>query len=68
MSVSEVERLAHRKLIEEDSPRAEMTHYIRDGSTDVWFVFSDDKLKSVQVLWAEKMMRYASYPRRILCE
>jgi hypothetical protein len=67
MTVAEVEALAGKKILKESVPRADMTHYIRDDGTDVWFVFEGDKLKSVQILWAHKMMKYASYQRKNLC-
>jgi hypothetical protein len=68
MSVDEIRTLTSRDVREEDVPRENMTHYLRDGSTDVWLVLGDDKLKSAQVLWAHKMMKYASYQQIQFCE
>ena len=67
MTIEEVQALVNKPIIEKEAPMNNRTHYIRDGSTDVWFVFRDGKLKSVQILWAHKMMRYASYQQALLC-
>ena len=68
MSLAQVQSLTSRDVHAEDAPRRDMTHYIRDGSTDVWLVFDNDKLKSAQVLWAQEMMKYASYQQIQLCK
>jgi hypothetical protein len=68
MSPQEVEKISGRDLVKLEAPREWATHYIRSGSTDLWLIFKDEKLKSVQVAWAEKMMKMASYQRMDLCE
>lgn len=68
ISVADVQKLIDKDIIVEDVPRKNRTHYIRSGDTDVWLVFVDNKLKSVQVLWAHEMMKYASYQQVQLCE
>ena len=66
MSLAQVQSLTSRDVYAEDAPRQNMTHSIRDGSTDVWLVFENNKLKSAQVLWAHKMMKYAISTMHIL--
>jgi hypothetical protein len=68
MSLAQVQSLTSKDVNAEDAPRKDMTHYVRDGSTDVWLVFENDKLKSAQVLWAQEMMKYASYQQIQLCK
>ena len=68
MSVSKVQSLTTKNVYAENAPRKDMTHYVRDGSTDVWLVFENDELKSAQVLWAQEMMKYASYQQIQLCK
>ena len=67
MSVKEVEKLTQKTVIEMDSPRVWRTHMISSGNTDVWLIFREGKLESVQIAWAEKIMRLASYQRIDLC-
>lgn len=51
MSPQQVEQLANHQIVKMDAPTAWGTHLIRDGTTDVWLVYADDKLQSVQVAW-----------------
>ena len=67
MLLEQVRSLTPKEIQEEDAPRRGMTHFIRDGRTDVWLVFKDNQLKSAQVLWAQEMMKYASYQQIQLC-
>jgi hypothetical protein len=67
MSVEDVRNIAGRDIQHMDVPRDWTTDLIRDGSTDLWLGFQDGKLTSVQVLWAQKMMKMAMYQRRDLC-
>ncbi len=51
MSPQQVTDLANHQIAKMDVPTAWGTHLIRDGATDVWLVFRDDKLESMQVAW-----------------
>lgn len=68
MSVKDVETVSQKTVQTMEVPRGWVTHFLRDGSTDVWLGFRDDKLESVQVAWAEKMMKMATYQRIDLCQ
>lgn len=67
MSVEDVRSIARREVEQRDVPRDWSTHAIRDGRTDLWLGFPEGRLRWVQVLWAQKMMKMAMYQRRDLC-
>lgn len=69
MSIEEVKALTTKPLIQVDVPDDRMTHYISDslGTTELRLVFDDGKLKSVQVVWAQRMMKLATYEKTALC-
>jgi hypothetical protein len=67
MNVQDVQAVAQRDIEQSDVARDWSTHAIRDGRTELWLGFPEGKLKWSQVLWAQKMMKMASYQRRNLC-
>jgi hypothetical protein len=67
MSPVEVERIASRQIVPVKPPRGWATHVIRDDHTEVWLGFSDRKLEWLQVAWAVKMQRMATYQKVDLC-
>jgi hypothetical protein len=67
MSVTEVRSAIGRNPEQLEVPIDWATHLIRDGSTDLRLGFPQGKLRWVQVLWAQKMMKMASYQRADLC-
>jgi len=67
MSPDEVERIARHQIAPLEPPRGWATHVIRDDHTEVWLGFSDRKLEWLQVAWAIKMERMATYQKVDLC-
>jgi hypothetical protein len=67
MSLEEVERLAERPVQKVSHPWA--THVIReDGeTTQVWFIFKENKLQSVQLAWMYRLKRFATNEGLRLC-
>ena len=57
MSVEEVQRLAGDRIVNGDHPRSWSTHFIRDGSTDIWLVFKDDRVRSTQLAWMYRLKK-----------
>ena len=50
-----------------DPPRPFATHLIRDGATDVWLVFDDGRLRSIQLAWMYALKKMKTDPRIDLC-
>lgn len=69
MSLDQVQELSEKKLEKIDSG-VRGTHRVSDapGTSEVWFVFVENKLKSVQVVWAHRVMEYAYFEQSTLCE
>lgn len=69
MSLDQVQKLAGKKL-ETIELGKRGTHCVSDtaGTSEVWFVFIGNKLKSVQLVWAHRMMEYAYFEQSTLCE
>jgi hypothetical protein len=67
MSQDEVERIASHRIVPLQPPHDWATHVIRDERTEVWLGFSDQKLQWLQVAWAIKMQRIATYQKVDLC-
>ncbi len=67
MSVADVRTITGRNPEQLDVPIEWTTHLIRDGSTDLRLGFPQGKLRWVQVVWAQKMMKVAMYQRADLC-
>ena len=43
------------------------THVIGDGATEVWLVFENDELRSIQVAWMYALKRMKAEPKIDLC-
>jgi hypothetical protein len=43
------------------------TDVIADGATEVWLVFANDELRSIQVAWMYALKKMKSQPRIDLC-
>lgn len=67
MSLNDVGVLVDRPVQKMEVPRGWMTHLVRDGNTELWLGFEENKLKWLQVAWAAKMMRMATYQRVDMC-
>lgn len=67
MSPKEVEGVAHREVVPVVPARSWGTHLIRDGTTDVWLTFQNDKLRSIQLAWMQKLKRMHAEPKIDLC-
>jgi hypothetical protein len=67
MLPEQVEQLSGRRVEVRDVPKDWSTHVISDDRTELWLKFDEGKLRYVQVLWAQKMMKMAMYSRRSLC-
>ena len=68
MSIEEVQDLTSKKIIKQDVPREWVTHLIRDNNTDLRLGFKNGKLYAVQIAWAQKMMKIATYQKVNLCQ
>ena len=66
MSMDDVQLLSGRVLLVSES--RSRTHFVSDDLSEVWFVFVENKLKSVQVVWAHRVMEYAFFQQTQLCE
>jgi len=66
-TVEQVAQIAQREVRKVDVPDERRTHLVRDGSTDLWLVFTDGGLRSVQVAWTYQMTNVAMSPRWELC-
>lgn len=51
MPPQQVANLADRQTEKMEVPTAWGTHLIRDGATDVWLNFQEDRLQSIQIGW-----------------
>jgi hypothetical protein len=69
MSIEDIQRVTGREVGRVDPPREWVTHLIRDdvSGTDLRLGLADGKLQSVQLLWATRLQRMASYQRQDLC-
>lgn len=67
MTVDQVSRITGRAIEKADVVDHRRTHFIREGDTDLWLVFTDRGLQSVQVAWAYQPTRTASSQRLELC-
>lgn len=67
MTIDEVQSLAGRPVTAWEVPRGWLNYSIRDGDTELWLGFVNDKLKWVQVAWDVKLTRTAKYQRIDLC-
>ena len=65
MTVSEVQQLAQKPI--ERANRSWMTHLVRDGATDVWLTFENDRLRAYQVAWVKPLTMVEETPRVELC-
>jgi hypothetical protein len=65
MSTAEVQALAKRTI--EPLDRDWGTHFIRDGSTDMWLTFDRGQLKAYQIAWVRPLTVVESNPRVDLC-
>jgi hypothetical protein len=67
MTVSEVEALTRQRVVPRDNPSQRGSHVIRDGLTDAWLQFDDEKLQWVQIHKVVKLKRMESRPRIEFC-
>lgn len=67
MTPKEVEAVSERRVVALDPPRTYVTHLIRDEATDVWLVFREERLRSVQLAWMRQLKRVDEEPVRQLC-
>ena len=67
MPKAELERIARRPIEVMEVPRGWTTHVIRDESTEVWLGLAEDKLLWLQVAWAAKPTKMATYQKVDLC-
>jgi hypothetical protein len=75
MSVEDIQALTNKEvqdvkeLLSWSPPRGWMTHVIKDyvAQTELRLGIKDNRLYTVQVAWARKRVRLATYQRIILC-
>lgn|GEM_PF-5361130 len=67
MTAAEVENLSGSKL-ESEGQRPWGTHVLRQDTTDIWFQFNDDKLRSAQVSTLDGLMKMKLWPKKELCQ
>lgn len=67
MTIDQVSRITGRTIAKVDVADNRRTHIVREGDTDLWLVFTDRGLESVQVAWAYQPTRTASSQRLELC-
>lgn len=66
MSIAEVQALANRPI--EPLNREWGTHFIRDGSTDVWLTFDRGRLSSYQIAWVRPLTIVEKKDRVDVCK
>ena len=66
MTTLEVEKIAGTNL-RPQGLRPWGTHILKEGSTDIWLQFEDDRLEATQVATLDGLMRMKLWPRSELC-